>query len=259
MATAARIHIAEQGRDPRRYRLIAFGGSGPVHAHGLARLLHVQTVVFPRAAGVASAIGMLVAPRSVEYTRSLVCPVERLDWDAVRDAIGELAAKANELMREARADRDEVTLELAADMRYIGQGHEVSVPLADGVVDRRDNAALHAAFEAEYRRRFDRSLGALGAEVVSWRLRARSAPIVDRVEFDVTDQDKGSAQTGERPVYFPEVGKFAVTPVYARSQMRPGGSVHGPAVIEESESTVIASPGSMLHVDTNGNLIMEVM
>jgi N-methylhydantoinase A len=258
MATAARIHIAEQGRDPRRYRLIAFGGAGPVHAHGLARLLHVKTVVFPRAAGVASAVGMLVAPRSVEYTRSLVCPLDRLDWDAVKETIRDLTAKANELMLEARAEPDKVSLELVADMRYTGQGYEVSVPLPDGVVERRDSAALHAAFEAEYRRRFDRSLGTLGAEVVSWRLRARSAPVVDRVEFQLTEQDRGSEQTGERPVYFPEVGKFAVTPVYARSRLRPGQSVRGPAVIEESESTVVAGPGSMLHVDPSGNLVMEV-
>ena len=66
MATAARVHIAEAGTDPLRYRMVAFGGAGPVHAYELARLLDIREVIFPRGAGVASAIGMLVAPRSVE-------------------------------------------------------------------------------------------------------------------------------------------------------------------------------------------------
>jgi len=258
MATAARIHIAEQGRDPRRYRLIAFGGAGPVHAHGVARLLHVSTVVFPRAAGVASAVGMLVAPRSVEYTRGLVCTLERLDWGGVTQAIGELETQAKELMREAGAEPDQATFELTADMRYVGQGYEINVPLPSGLVERRDSPALHAAFEAEYRRRFDRSLGNLGAEVVSWRLRVRSAPLVDRVEYELSERDSGPAQTAERPVYFPEIGEFTVTPVYARGRLRAGDIIQGPAVVEEAESVLVAGPGSTLHVDPLGNLVMQV-
>ncbi|MDQ6920021.1 MAG: hydantoinase/oxoprolinase family protein [Candidatus Dormibacteraeota bacterium] len=272
MATAARIHIAEQGRDPRRYRLIAFGGAGPVHAHGLAQLLHVDTVVFPRAAGVASAVGMLVAPRSVEYTRGRVSRLDRLDWDEVATIICGLQAQAAELLRDAGAAAASVGIELAADMRYAGQGYEVTVPLKGEVVERRDTAALHKAFEAEYQRRFDRSLGELPAEVVSWRVRARSPSPVDRIRFDFSKdadggpshhppgkrQGGGDALTGERPVYFPEVGEFGLTPVYWRARLRPGAVVRGPAIVEEAESTVVAGPDTTLESDTQGNLVMRL-
>ncbi|MBJ7613422.1 MAG: methylhydantoinase [Candidatus Nephthysia bennettiae] len=266
MATAARIHIAEQGRDPRRYRLIAFGGAGPVHAHGLARLLHVGTVVFPRAAGVASAVGMLVAPRSVEHTRGRVSRLDRLDWDEVAAIVSDLRTQAAELMRDAGADAAEVGLELSADMRYAGQGYEVTVPLEGGLVERRDTSALHAAFEAEYRRRFDRSLGELPAEVVSWRLRAHSPSPVGRIRFESEPppypprkgEGDGGALTGERPVYFPEVGEFQVTPVHSRALLRPGAVVRGPAIVEEAESTVVAGPGATLESDAQGNLVMRL-
>src|ERR1700680_2780493 len=93
MATAARVHIAESGTDPLRYRMVAFGGAGPVHAYEIARLLGVREVIFPRGAGVASAVGMLVAPRSVEYTRSLIMRIDGLDWGLVDAAIAELEAR----------------------------------------------------------------------------------------------------------------------------------------------------------------------
>jgi N-methylhydantoinase A len=169
------------------------------------------------------------------------------------------------LMREAGAN-EAVGFELAADMRYAGQGYEVTVPLEVELVERRDTAALHAAFEAEYRRRFDRSPGDLPAEVVSWRLRARSPSPVERIRFESgpppypprKGEGRGGALTGERPVYFPEVGEFQVTPVYSRARLRPGELVRGPAIVEEAESTVVAGPGSTLESDANGNLVMRL-
>src|SRR5262249_14935091 len=137
MATAARVHIAESGTDPLRYKMVAFGGAGPVHAYEIARLLNVSEVIFPRGAGVASAIGMLVAPRSVEYTRSLIASVDGLDWQSVAVVVAELAERGRAVLREADLRDDEIALELSADMRYVGQGFEVTVPLEPALVERR--------------------------------------------------------------------------------------------------------------------------
>ena len=120
MATAARVHIAESGSDPLRYKMVAFGGAGPVHAYEIARLLNIAEVIFPRGAGVASAIGMLVAPRSVEYTQSLIAPLDRLDWPAVGATIAGLAARGRAVLREAGLADDAIALELSADLRYVG-------------------------------------------------------------------------------------------------------------------------------------------
>ena len=105
MATAARVHIAEAGTDPLRYRMVAFGGAGPVHAYELARLLDIREVIFPRGAGVASAIGMLVAPRSVEFTRSLVVGLSRLDWDQAAAVLADLKARGRDGAAPGRRGR----------------------------------------------------------------------------------------------------------------------------------------------------------
>lgn len=258
MATAARIHIAEQGQDPRRYRLVAFGGAGPVHAYGLARLMHLQEVVFPTGAGVASALGMLVAPRSVEYTRSLVCRLDAFEWSPARALLHDLEQRARDLLREAGVRDDDVGIELAVDMRYVGQGYEVTVPLDRRIAVEADTAALAAAFHAEYRRRFDRTVGDAPVEVISWRLRALSSPVVARLGFDgASGRDEG-ALLGTRPVHFAEARGFVETRVYRRAALRVGETIRGPAIVEEPESTVVAGPAAVLRLEPNGNLVMRL-
>ena len=256
MATAARIHVAEQGQDPRQYRMIAFGGAGPVHAYGLARLLHVPEVVFPNGAGVASALGMLVAPRSVEYTQSLVCRLDAFEWRPVRRLLYHLEQRARNLLREAGARDDDVEIELAADMRYVGQGYEVTVPVDRRIPTEADTAALARSFQAEYRRRFDRTVGDAPAEVISWRLRALSSPVVTRLRLDGAADAGDRGRLGTRPVYFAEVRDYVETPLYHRSALLPGQTIRGPAIIEEPESTVVAGPTAVIRLEPRGNLVM---
>ncbi len=258
MATAARIHIAEQGQDHRRYRLLAFGGAGPVHAYGLARILGVREVVFPRGAGVASAIGMLVAPRSAEFTRSYVQRLAGIDWGAVHRILKELEARARELLLEAGASADDIRIEPAADMRYLGQGYEVTVPVEHAVLLGKDAVGLRQAFEAVYAQRFGRSLPDMQIEVVSWRLRASSAAMADEVRLEHSSAADGPSRTAEREVYFAELGGFRTTPVRARSRLAPGEHVDGPAIIEEAESTVVVGPQAQVVIDEAGNLVMHL-
>jgi N-methylhydantoinase A len=258
MATAARVHIAESGTDPLRYKMVAFGGAGPVHAYEIARLLNVSEVIFPRGAGVASAIGMLVAPRSVQYTRSLIAAVDGLDWPLVNSVIAELAERGRVVLREADLRDDEIALELSADMRYVGQGFEVTVPLDTAVVERRDEAALRRAFDMQYERRFGRTLGAVPVEVVSWRARMIAAPAVAEIRFAGGESGGGEALIERRPAYFEEARGFVETPVYARARLRTGTVIAGPALIEEAESTGVIGPNASVEVDQFGNLIMRL-
>lgn len=259
MATAARIHVAEHGLDPRRFRLVAFGGAGPVHAYGLARLLGVREVVFPKGAGVASAIGMLVAPRSIEYTKTAVCALDRPDWDSIQSAVDGLKAKGLALMKEANVPPEEVEFEIAADMRFVGQGYEITVPIPPPVLATRNTAALAESFHSEYRRRFDRELAGMSGEVISWRVRVLSAPGV--AEFQFAGESDGSGDSGPpatRTAYFAECGSFVDVTVHDRARLKEGDVVVGPAVIEESESTVVVGPGAEVVVDGAGNLLMTL-
>lgn len=258
MATAARVHIAEAGTDPNAYRMVAFGGAGPVHAYALARLLNVSEVIFPRGAGVASAIGMLVAPRSVEFTRSLVTPLDALDWDAVDGILAALEARGRAILREGGVTDAEIATEVTADMRYAGQGFEVGVSIPRAILDRRDADALRDAFETAYRDRFARSLASLSAELVSWRVRVVAPPSVTEVRFDAARAESaGEPRLGERQAWFTEAGGFVTTPVYIRDRLAIGTTLAGPALITEAETTTVIGPHASVTVDAFGNLIMR--
>jgi N-methylhydantoinase A len=258
MATAARVHIAEAGTDPLRYRMVAFGGAGPVHAYALARLLNISEVIFPRGAGVASAIGMLVAPRSVEFTRSLVMLLGAIDWDAAAAIVAELASRGCSVLREGGVAEAEISTEVSADMRYAGQGFEITVPVDAALLARRDTAGLHRAFEADYRERFSRSLGKLPVEVVSWRVRVLAPPAVEEIRFDTAASDGGDPLIEHRPAWFTERGGFVPTPVYARARLTAGMEIAGPALIEEPESTAVIGPDATAALDVFGNLVMRI-
>ncbi|MGA9867225.1 MAG: hydantoinase/oxoprolinase family protein, partial [Acetobacteraceae bacterium] len=256
MATAARVHIAEAGTDPQRYRMVAFGGAGPVHAYELARLLDLREVVFPRGAGVASAIGMLVAPRGVEFTRSLIAELGQLDWPSVRAILDDLAARGRAVLHEGGVTDAEISFETSADMRYAGQGFEVTVPLDPQALATDDPAALRRAFDARYRERYGRSLDGMAIELVSWRVRAVAPPSVTEVRL--AEQGKsGDALIERRKAWFAEAGGFADTPVYARDRLTVGTRIDGPALIEEAESTAVVGPSAHVILDRFGNLIMR--
>ncbi len=257
MATAARVHIAEAGTDPLRYRMVAFGGAGPVHAYELARLLDIREVIFPRGAGVASAIGMLVAPRSVELTRSLVVGLGRLDWDQAAAVLADLTARGRDVLRQGGVTDAEIVFETSADMRYAGQGFEVTVPLSAAAIASRDPAVLQGAFDAQYRERFARSLGGMPVELVSWRVRSIAPAPVTEVRF-AANTLRQDPLIERRPAYFAEAGGFVDTPVYARGALRPDSQIEGPALIEEAESTAVIGPSAHLRVDAFGNLTMHL-
>lgn len=257
MAMAARMHIAEQGEDPRRYRLIAFGGAGPVHAYGMAQIIGVEEVVFPRGAGVASAIGMLVAAPSAEFTQSYVQRLSDIDWEAVQRILNELEARGRGLLTETGAAVDDICMEVAADMRYVGQGHELTVQINQAALNAKDASALREAFQSYYQARFGRSLDDMEVEIVSWRVRASSRPIVDELRLEKV-VGSGNQSTSDRLVYFAELGGFHNTPVYLRSRLAKGAQIGGPALIEEAESTVVIGPRASVTVDEAGNLLMRL-
>jgi N-methylhydantoinase A/oxoprolinase/acetone carboxylase beta subunit len=258
MASAARIHMAEHGRDPRRYRMVAFGGAGPVHACRVAGLLGIEEIVLPHYAGVASAVGMLAARRGVENSRSFTVPLDAPDWAAIDLTLRELEAEGRRQLAEAGVEPDAVELELAADVRYLGQGHEVTVAVDPEAVARRDPAALRDPFLAEYRRRFGRSLDRMPVEVVSWRLRASAPPALESpdVETRVSGGDRRAASRS-RHAFFREAGGFVETPVLRRDELAVDRPVEGPALVEEANTTMVVAPGWTAAVLPSGHVALR--
>ena len=143
-------------------------------------------------------------------------------------------------------------------MRYVGQGHEIRVPLPSGPLDAAHVPTLVAAFEAVYRERYERLGPPVPIEIINWRV-GSSGPQPD-LKLHVTasaGNDAHRALKGERPAYFPETDGFVATPIYDRYQLAPGAMFDGPAIVEERESTVIVGPGARCRVDEQWNLVID--
>jgi N-methylhydantoinase A len=257
MAAATRMHLAEKGRDPRRYDMIAFGGAGPVHAYGLAKLLKLDRMVVPLGAGVTSALGFLVAAPAIDYVRSYVSRVEQIDWAHLNGLFDEMETEARALLVEAGARQDEIVITRHADMRHIGQGFEIPVSVPDGALGPDSTSTLRETFFDAYQKLFERTVRDVPIEAMSWRL-AATAPVPNiSLNFGGQPAGVGEALKGQRQVYFPETG-FAPCDVYDRYALKSGDSFTGPAVVEERESTTVLGPGAKVRVDEYLNLVCEL-
>jgi N-methylhydantoinase A len=259
MERAMRVISVERGRDPRHYVLVAFGGAGPLHACRLARAMGIPKVVVPFAAGVGSAIGLLVADHKVDAgaTRKI-----KLDGHAQ----GEIAAVLDQL--EGRARRELARLELgsrpsisrSAYMRHSGQGYDIRVALTSGPVDAAYEGKMRAAFYDTYRREYgfvdpDAPIEATDWYVVASLANARpNQPMV----AEACTGGLGPAAIGGRAAYFPECGGMVRADVIDRYRMKADDAFEGPCLVEERESTTVILPGDIVKVDRRGHLVIEI-
>jgi N-methylhydantoinase A len=260
MATATRIHIAELGMDPRTFSMIAFGGAGPVHAYQVARKIGLKRVIAPLGAGTLSALGILVAPPALDFTHAYVSRLDGIDWKKLNTIYQDMERRGAEVLNGAGVKPDEMYFERTADMRYVGQGYEINVPIPGGTLSGQDTEGIEDAFWREYNRLYGRYVKNVAVEGVTWRLWAHG-PIPRIGLKGIRDTERGSRKgslKGTRKAYFPERKDFIETSVYDRYALRPGEKLEGPAIIEERESTVVVSPDSSCSVDRFGNVIIDV-
>jgi N-methylhydantoinase A len=255
MALALQTHVIERGEDPRSFAMVAFGGAGPVHAYEVARRLGIGRVICPPAAGVASALGFLVAPFAVDLVRTYPSRLGSIDWTQVAHRFGEMEAEARELLARSGAATG-VELERRVDMRYAGQGYTVSVALPEGDLSASLAEPLRAAFGAAYEHRFGSRLASAEPEALHWRVTARVETANTALRFD--PRPHGDVKRGERETYFPESGGFVTCAVYDRYALDPGHVVSGPALVQERESTVVVGPSGVAEKDELGNLVVTI-
>jgi N-methylhydantoinase A len=258
MELATRVVSIERGYDPRGLALVAFGGSGPVHGCRLAQALGIPRAILPAAAGVTSAIGLLAAEVKFDLSRSCVTRLDALDAEHLARILGEMADQAAAVVRDAGV-AGTIALGRTADMRYVGQGYELTVPIPDGPVDGRTAAALRAAFDRVYAQRYGYSDARAALELVTVAVTATgTGPEVRLPEHRPGTRDVTEARKPDRPVYFPETRGYARCPVYDRRRLPVGARLEGPAVVEEPESTTVLPPGTTAEVDPWANLIVSV-
>ncbi len=260
MANAARVHIAEHGQDPRRYALLSTGGAGPVHACHVARKLGLRQLVAPRGAGVASALGLLVAPARVDRVATVARELDQVVWADLEAVFQRLESEAKAILAETGLDPGTARLERLADFRYVGQASELVVTQPAGPFSEATRKDFVAAFERSYIAAFTRTPPSTPVEIINVRLTATAiAPGSDLAMSASMNQGGVAGKVkGERPVYFPEWREHRTTPVYDRNELAAGDRFTGPAVIEERSSTLIISPGARFEVAASGNIIVTL-
>ena len=258
MAAAARIHGIERGKDLRAYPLFAFGGAGPVHAWAVGRILKVPRVLVPFGAGAISAWGLLVAPLAFDFVRTASQRLDGADWNQINRLFEEMEAEGRHVLTSAGIPAADITFRRTAEMRYVGQGHEVDVEVPLHALGAASLGELTTRFEAAYRMLYSRTPLGVPIEALNWRLVVMGPrPEISMSAADVRTQTRVDPIKTTRPAYFPEAGGYVDTPVYDRYRLVTGERFDGPAIIEERESTTVIGPRARISVDTRLNLLAE--
>jgi N-methylhydantoinase A len=261
MASAARVHIAERGRDPRDYALLCTGGAGPVHAQQVARKLGISRVICPPSAGVASALGLLVAPARVDRVATVGIRLDRGSIPSLEAAFVRLEDEARAVMADTGLKLESATVRRLADGRFLGQGFDLVVELPDGPYDdsAESRVKLIGAFEAAYREKFALTPPGVPVEFLNIRVAVRAPVSGSEVVLQGRRGSGGaSALKGHRPAYFHEAAGFVPTAVYDRHRLGVGDELEGPAVVEEEGSTLVMGPGGSARVAPSGNLVLTL-
>ena len=255
MSNAARVHAVEQGKSAAEHTVVAFGGAAPLHVGRFAEKLGVGTIVVPTEAGVGSAVGFLRAPVAYEVVRSRNMRLRDFDPGAANAIIEEMHAEALEVVRSgaphARLEQIRGTF-----MRYVGQGHEIFVPLPVRTLGAEDREVLQRAFDEEYSRLYRRVIPEAEVEVLTWALTvSTTAERPGRVGMATPRPAPAPADHLRVPDL--ESGEEQDVPLYWRPDLEPGAAVDGPAIIAEDETSTFVPQRFGARIAANHYLVIE--
>ena len=255
MAAAASMHGVEMGVDLRGIPVIAFGGAGPVHACGVAELLEADTVIFPVNASVLSAFGTLVSPVRMDLARSLPRLIDEVDEVERDQLLDELRQEGRRVLMAAGVPTDDVVFRYGVDVRYAGQGNEITIWVGEGDRWPATTAEVNEAFESEYRRIYGLAIPDVAVEAITWRLSASAVTTIVEPHGRIEAAAGAPTPNRHRPVVFGRGLEAVEVPVYDRAVLGAGARFAGPAIIEERETTSVVRPGWSAEVATDGSLI----
>ncbi|WP_431283811.1 hydantoinase/oxoprolinase family protein [Humitalea sp. 24SJ18S-53] len=256
MAAAARVHVAEQGHDPRNFSLLVTGGGGPLHGAELARRLGIAEVICPPGAGVASALGLLLAPARVDRVATVTRRLDGMDWAALEARFAAMENEAREVIAATLGAGAVLTRRRAADLRFLGQGYEVMTEIPPGPYGPDTEAAIRAAFETAYERVFSRRPAVAAIELINIRVSVTGSTGMGTLDPAVPVMAAGDPRTGTRRARFGDTVVDA--PVLDRRRLAAGSEIAGPAIIEEAMSTLLIPPGARAAVEASGNIVIRL-
>jgi N-methylhydantoinase A len=243
MASALRMISVQRGYDPAEFTLASFGGAGGLHVCALAEAMGMDRAIVPVDAGVLSALGMLVAPRGRQYSRTVRVPVRDAGRDALEATLEELAERGTHDLMAEGLPRASLRMERSADLCYLGQSSTLNLPWEN------DSSAMVAAFHGLHLERYGFELDR-AIEVVNLRVRLVS----DHATPQLTEAVRVTAGNKSRgDVVYDVASRF---PVFARSGLRKGETVQGPAIVTEQSATTFIDHDWSGALDRIGNLTL---
>ena len=260
MSHAVKAVTTERGLDAGAFTMVVYGGAGPLHASAIAREIGIRRVLIPFSPGHFSAYGMLFSDLRYDYVRSCFRRLDDVTFEELEAIYAEMEREGRAAIAESAVKPSEVRIARAADMRYVGQEHAVTVDLPTDFFTRQDRHAIKAHFDGVHAVRYGTSAPQEPADLVSLRMTVTGLmqkPEPRQVPEGSAEPDR-DATLRVKPVYFRGNDGFSPTPVYARTRLRRHNAIAGPALIEEHASTTVLAPGDHLVVDAFGNLVIEI-
>lgn len=258
MVNALRLVSIQRGYDPRDFALVAFGGAGPVHANRLAAEMEIPNTIIPWSPGTISALGLLVTDLKHEYSKTLIERLDRLDLTTVQQTYQNLENQGRKTLNREGVPVAEIRCLWQADLRYVGQSYELTVPWFENRIDTLQVRRVAEQFHKEHDRAYGFSAPGESVELVNLRLVAIGQITKPKLrELKSTGRELTSAIKATGSVYFAESSDYVSCPIYDRYRLEPGHRLEGPAVVVELDSTTVIHPGYQVEVDSHGNLILR--
>jgi N-methylhydantoinase A len=252
MAAGVREITIKRGYDPREFPMVVAGGAGPNHACAIAAELELPLFVVPRESSIFCAAGMLMTDLKHDVVMSHISRLDRLPREELQALADDLAERGRSILREENVPPERMRVAVQAELRYLRQYHEVSLPLLP-LLD------LQQRFHKEHNRLYGYHLEAEGTPLELINLRARAIGLTDKPEMrdeELSGPDSGHAVKSERDVWIPERGGFSAIPIYDGRLLRGGNRLAGPAVVEQRNTTLFVSAAFDLVVDQVGSFIV---
>jgi N-methylhydantoinase A len=252
MARRTRLLSVEQGHDPRDFVFVVFGGAGPLHGAAIMREVGIKTMLLPPHPGVLCALGCAVADIRYDVSQTVERPVREVGEGFVLGVLAEQRKNGAQRLAESGTELVSTIVSHTAEMSYLGQIHTLRV----GIEPQWSTVELVAAFEGAYAKEYSNTLANIPVVIVGLKTSVqgvRRKPSVTPPSA-AADGRKAKAKS-TRDVYF---SRWMPTPIYARTELLPGMRFHGPAIIEQSDTTSVIEPGMTARVDAYNNILVEV-
>ncbi|MEZ5923213.1 MAG: hydantoinase/oxoprolinase family protein [Hyphomicrobiaceae bacterium] len=255
LVQSIRTLCVERGLDPRRMTLIPFGGAGPLYAGMIARDLGMRRIVVPRHPGVFAAEGLLAADIRHILQTPFRAPLDRVQPQDIEARLGDLKTRLADELETDGVTPDRRAYRFMADLRYIGQFHEIVMAIPDYLGERYDAAELSAAFHRQHEQSYGHADPAAPVEIVNLRAEAVGRLDTPDLASHAAEATEPCRPPASRMVYFGARGELAQ--VIARATLASGSRVAGPAILTQKDSTIVLAPGDVAEVRVGGEIVVS--